>query len=68
MNRLRELIGKARYEKNDRSYSEVDQYLRLHNEHIADLIDAAQDVIRISDRKHDAWDKAKAALAKLEAK
>ena len=32
---------------------------------IAELVRAAQEVIRISDRKHDAWDAAKAALDKL---
>lgn len=29
-----------------------------------DLFEALEEVIRISDRKHAAWDKAKAALAK----
>lgn len=29
-----------------------------------DLLEALQEVIAISDRKHDAWDKAKAAIAK----
>lgn len=30
---------------------------------IAALIEALQEVVAISDRKHDAWDKAKAAIA-----
>lgn len=29
-------------------------------------VQATEEVLRISDRKHDAWDAAKAALAKLE--
>lgn len=29
-----------------------------------ELVKAAEEVIRISDRKHDAWDAAKAAIAK----
>jgi hypothetical protein len=29
-----------------------------------DLYEALEEVVRISDRKHDAWDKAKAALAR----
>lgn len=29
-----------------------------------DLLEALQEVVRISDRNHDAWDKAKAAIAK----
>jgi hypothetical protein len=29
-----------------------------------DLLEALQEVVAISDRKHDAWDKAKAAIAK----
>lgn len=31
---------------------------------LSDLVKAAEEVIRISDRKHDAWDAAKAAIAK----
>lgn len=31
---------------------------------LADLVNAAEEVIRISDRKHDAWDAVKAAIAK----
>ena len=33
-----------------------------------DLYNALEEVIRISDRKHDAWDKAKAAIAKARGK
>lgn len=29
-----------------------------------ELLEALQEVVRISDRKHDAWDKAKAAINK----
>lgn len=29
-----------------------------------DLLDALKEVVRISDRKHDAWDAARAAIAK----
>lgn len=38
-------------------------------EYLLTLVECAEalpEVIRISDRKHDAWDRAKAALAKLE--
>jgi len=38
---------------------------RNHADAIAELVRAVQEVIRISDRKHDAWDAAKAALDKL---
>lgn len=31
-----------------------------------DLLEALREVVRISDRKHDAWDQAKAAIAKAE--
>lgn len=31
-----------------------------------ELVAATKEVLRISDRKHDAWDRAKAALAKVE--
>jgi hypothetical protein len=31
-----------------------------------ELLDALKEVVRISDRKHDAWDKAKAAMARAE--
>ena len=40
-------------------------FLIKHANAIAELVRAAQEVIRISDRKHDAWDAAKAALDKL---
>src|SRR5574340_1210824 len=33
---------------------------------LIECVEAMPEVLRISDRKHDAWDKAKAALAKLE--
>ena len=39
---------------------------RNHADAIAELVRAVQEVIRISDRKHDAWDAAKAALEKLD--
>jgi hypothetical protein len=39
---------------------QIEAALRLN----AELVDAAQDVIRISDRKHDAWDRLKALVAK----
>jgi geranylgeranyl pyrophosphate synthase len=35
-------------------------------EKYAALVEAAKEVARISDRKHDAWDKLKAALAEIE--
>ncbi len=31
-----------------------------------ELLEALREVVRISDRKHNAWDKAKAAIAKAE--
>lgn len=31
---------------------------------LADLVNTAEEIIRISDRKHDAWDAAKTAIAK----
>lgn len=33
---------------------------------LLECVEATREVLRISDRKHDAWDRAKAALAKLE--
>lgn len=33
---------------------------------LTELIDATKEVVRISDRKHDAWDRVKAAIAKAE--
>lgn len=35
-----------------------------HENLMRELMDALEEVLRISDRKHDAWDKAKAALAR----
>jgi hypothetical protein len=32
----------------------------------AELADAMREVLRISDRRHDAWDRAKSALAKID--
>jgi hypothetical protein len=32
----------------------------------AELVDALKEVVRISDRKHDAWDKAKDVIAKVQ--
>jgi len=47
---------------------EVTGYIDIEDAHLIaaapDLYNALEEVIRISDRKHDAWDKAKAALAK----
>lgn len=40
----------------------IDETIHL----MADLVNAAEEVIRISDRKHDAWDAAKAVIKKLE--
>lgn len=31
-----------------------------------DMLDALKDVVRLSDRKHEAWDRARAAIAKAE--
>lgn len=42
--------------------SDIMNYARRSNK---ELVEALQEVIRISDRKHDALDKAKAALAKV---
>ena len=38
--------------------------------HVAgpDLLEALKEVVALSDRKHDAWDKARAAIAKAEPK
>lgn len=45
-----------------------DDEVRLANARLIsaapDLLEALQEVVAISDRKHDAWDKAKAAIAK----
>lgn len=35
-------------------------------EELAELVEAAEEVLRISDRKHDAWDRLKAAIAVVE--
>jgi hypothetical protein len=50
-----------------------DEQIEALRHHIAaltaqrdELLDALKEVVRISDRKHDAWDKAKAAIAKAE--
>lgn len=46
--------------------------LELHPKHVRaeeqrdELLKALKEVVRISDRKHDAWDAAKAAIAKAE--
>jgi len=45
--------------------AELAMFLINHADAIAELVRAVQEVIRISDRKHDAWDAAKAALDKL---
>ena len=73
MNKLREFLDKHKELKGYQNWRprEINRYALqdylMHNaEAIADLIDAATEVIRISDRKHDAWDKAKEALDKLE--
>lgn len=42
--------------------SDIMNYARRSNK---ELVEALEEVVRISDRKHDAWDKAKAALAKV---
>lgn len=42
--------------------SDIMNYARRSNK---ELIEALEEVVRISDRKHDAWDKAKSVLAKV---
>ena len=52
----------------DWDIARVDYPDRNPNAHLIaaapELYETLEEVIRISDRKHDAWDKAKAALAK----
>ena len=48
-----------------REEDKLADFLVNHADTIAELVRAVQEVIRISDRKHDAWDAAKAALDKL---
>jgi SMC interacting uncharacterized protein involved in chromosome segregation len=43
----------------------VDEIERLREQNKA-LLEALKEVIKISDRKHEAWDKAKAAIARCE--
>jgi hypothetical protein len=38
--------------------------LQAGREALSELLAAVQEVVAISDRKHDAWDRAKAAIAK----
>lgn len=54
-----ELIGSARTAR------QADDLVAQHNA-LIEFAEAMAEVLRISDRKHDAWDRAKAALAKLE--
>lgn len=42
--------------------SDIMNYARRSNK---ELIETLEEVVRISDRKHDAWDKAKSVLAKV---
>lgn len=42
--------------------SDIMNYARRANK---ELVEALEEVVRISDRKHDAWDKAKAVLKKV---
>lgn len=44
---------------------QIDALLRNHADAILGLVRAADEIVRISDRKHDAWDAYKAARAKL---
>ena len=39
-----------------------------HPTNVDELLTAVKEVIRISDRKHDAWDKAKVLIEKMESK
>ena len=47
----------------ERSGEKIDADMRLISA-APNLLAALQEVIKISDRKHDAWDNAKAAIAK----
>lgn len=47
----------------DGDYSEANAHLIAA---APDLLAALKEVVTISDRKHDAWDRAKAAIAKAE--
>ena len=53
-------------------YSKTIDQLRAENKRLkginADLLEALKAVVKISDRKHDAWDIAKAVIAKCEEK
>ena len=57
-------VDGSRY-KDPEDDAELICFLVNNADAIAELVRAAQEVIRISDRKHDAWDAAKAALDKL---
>ena len=52
-----EMISVAKFDKLSAEYLDV----LLEKE---ELLDAMEEVLRISDRKHDAWDKAKALINK----
>ena len=45
----------------DGAYVYFEDYEALEAK-LAALVEAAEEVVRISDRKHDAWDKLKAAI------
>ena len=53
-------------------YSDTIDQLRAENRRLkginADLLEALKAVVKISDRKHDAWDIAKTVIAKCEGK
>lgn len=44
---------------------QIDALLRNHADAILGLVRAADEIVRISDRKHDAWDAYKVARAKF---
>jgi hypothetical protein len=49
-----------------RAWIAIDDLLKQRKQ-VIELISAAKEIITISDRKHDAWDKAKLLISEIEA-
>lgn len=50
----------------DKIVDEYYQTIAAQRTQIEDLVSAAKEVLRISDRKHEAWDRLRVAIAKAE--
>lgn len=58
--------GELSYEECDDRFQKLHVELTIKQKEIDSMIEAMQEVLRISDRKHDAWDKVKELIAKME--